>query len=314
MGSSNISSCYKVDQSWANSTVLDVLTSVPDYEECRALCRDQVGCEGWTWISKASADYSEHCLIFSSLGDIENYPNCVSGPPSCLCSEIAACENTGDNEVDVLPNIFQEETCQELCATNPECGFYTWYDGTAGLLGNVCVLLSSCSERDSSCSSCHSAPVPCSQHVENTTTTTTTTSPAPTQGLIISGGQPWDSAGQSVEVYVPSTGQHCQLAELPDERVGHTMEKMTLCGGGYYSDTETSCLTLTDAGWEVTTTTLLEERSQHSSWDSPAGVILMGGYGSSGRTTEKILQDGTSTASFDLKYDIYAACAINMGT
>ena len=29
----------QVDQSWANSTVLDVLTSVPDYEECRALCR-----------------------------------------------------------------------------------------------------------------------------------------------------------------------------------------------------------------------------------------------------------------------------------
>ena len=38
------------------------------------------------------------------------------------------------------------------------------YDGTA-VIGNVCVLLSSCSERDSSCSSCHSAPVPCSQQM-----------------------------------------------------------------------------------------------------------------------------------------------------
>ena len=54
--SSNVSSCYKViyeqisigisalrvlqvDQSWANSTLLDVLTSVPDYEECQILCR-----------------------------------------------------------------------------------------------------------------------------------------------------------------------------------------------------------------------------------------------------------------------------------
>ena len=55
--SSDISSCYKVggaassqtmstldivlqvDQSWANSTLLDVLTFVPDFEECRALCR-----------------------------------------------------------------------------------------------------------------------------------------------------------------------------------------------------------------------------------------------------------------------------------
>ena len=42
-------------------------------------------------------------------------------------------------------------------------------------------------------------------------------------------------------------------------------------------------------------------RDAHSSWDSPAGVILMGGSYSL-RTTEKILQDGTSTASFDLKY------------
>ena len=68
----------------------------------------------------------------------------LSGPLSCLCSEIAACEYMADNEVDVLPDIFQvklfklperitlsfhfqEETCQELCATNPECGYYTWY-------------------------------------------------------------------------------------------------------------------------------------------------------------------------------------------
>merc|ERR1712038_787815 len=70
----------------------------------------------------------------------------------------------------------------------------------------------------------------------------------PRKALIISGGYPSDSAGQSVEVYVPSTGQHCQLADLPARRLGHNMEKMTVCGGGY-SDSWTSCLTLTDAGW-----------------------------------------------------------------
>merc|ERR1712186_109831 len=45
---------------------------------------------------------------------------------------------------------------------------------------------------------------------------TTTTSTA----LIISGGNPSSSVGQSVEVYVPSTGQNCQLADLPARRVG----------------------------------------------------------------------------------------------
>ena len=75
-------------------------------------------------------------------------------------------------------------------------------------------------------------------------------------GLVISGGAPSDSAAQSVEVYVPSTDQHCQLPDLPDERELHTMEKLTVCGGDY---TRTSCLTLTDNGWE-NTNTLLERR------------------------------------------------------
>ena len=33
------------------------------------------------------------------------------------------------------------------------------------MLGETCVLLSSCTRRDSSCSSCHSAPEPCSLHL-----------------------------------------------------------------------------------------------------------------------------------------------------
>ena len=75
--------------------------------------------------------------------------------------------------------------------------------------------------------------------------------------MIISGG--WSSnSGQSVEAYVPSTGQHCTLADMPNQREDHSMEELVVCGGGY-DDIGTSCLTLTDAGWQ-STTTLLEER------------------------------------------------------
>ena len=35
-----------------------------------------------------------------------------SGPVSCLCSEVAACEDTGDNEVDILQNILQVKNLQ----------------------------------------------------------------------------------------------------------------------------------------------------------------------------------------------------------
>ena len=79
--------------------------------------------------------------------------------------------------------------------------------------------------------------------------------------LIISGGygNPHDSVGQSVEVYVPSTTQQCQLADLPDVRGLHSMEAKTVCGG-YEASSRTSCLTLTSPGTWERTTTLLEKR------------------------------------------------------
>ena len=77
-------------------------------------------------------------------------------------------------------------------------------------------------------------------------------------GMIISGGGTYlsDSVGKSVEVYVPSTGQHCRLPDMPDWRRDHSMEGMVVCGGQY---TETCCLTLNDANWERSTV-MLEER------------------------------------------------------
>ena len=79
-------------------------------------------------------------------------------------------------------------------------------------------------------------------------------------GLIISGGGS-GSAEKSVEVFVPSTGQHCQLADLPAGRRLHTMEGVMLCGGGESdSGTRGSCLNLNANGaWEITST-LLEDR------------------------------------------------------
>ena len=45
-------------------------------------------------------------------------------------------------------------------------------------------------------------------------------------------------------------------------------------------------------------------RRYHVSWASPSGTILMGGGGSGSlRTSEKIDESGTSSYSFDLKYD-----------
>ena len=77
--------------------------------------------------------------------------------------------------------------------------------------------------------------------------------------MIISGGYSPDSVARSVEVYVPSSGQQCQFADLPARRYGHSMEEMVVCGGED-SGTSTSCLTLTSEGTWERTTALLEER------------------------------------------------------
>ena len=43
-------------------------------------------------------------------------------------------------------------------------------------------------------------------------------------------------------------------------------------------------------------------RYYHCSWAAPSGLFLLGGAVSK-RTTEKILENGTSSSSFELKYD-----------
>ena len=75
---------------------------------------------------------------------------------------------------------------------------------------------------------------------------------------MISGSWQSDTGGYTVEVYVPSTGQHCQMPDLPDWRRQHSQDFQTVCGGFIFG-TKTSCITLTEDGWE-STTTLLESR------------------------------------------------------
>ena len=37
-------------------------------------------------------------------------PCSLSGPPSCLCSKVEECEVTGDNQIDLIPNVFKVKT------------------------------------------------------------------------------------------------------------------------------------------------------------------------------------------------------------
>ena len=268
---SDLSSCYKINTSWRNFTLVDEITPVLNYEECQAVCQVTVGCEGWTWTTEDNTEHHNYCYLYSNLGLTSQSPDCISGPRSCLCSNVEACEIKEENLIVTYPNTLEEGDCRELCESEPGCGYYTWYDASDHYLASVCLLLSSCSERNSSCTSCHSAPVPCSQAISPTPTPPT---PSHTSNyrksmseqqlykrkyseLIISGGS---NSNNSVEIYDRSSSQHSLLPDLPgDLRYDHTMEERTVCGGGHTSSTKTSCLTLTNGTWR-TTTTLLKQR------------------------------------------------------
>ena len=52
-------------------------------------------------------------------------------------------------------------------------------------------------------------------------------------GYIVTGGKPDSTVGNSVEVFNPATGSHCELPDIPgDERSSHSMCGHLLCGGG----------------------------------------------------------------------------------
>jgi len=122
------------------------------------------------------------------------------------------------------------------------------------------------------------------------------------------GGGPLTSS----EVFLPSTGQSCTVADLPAERYHHTLNTVdstaVLCGGGRVA-TEKSCLQFSQASgaWTSYGAALQERRSDHTGWVSPAGLVLMGGSHST-RTTE-IINGGMN---FTLDQDIRLTCSIQV--
>ena len=127
------------------------------------------------------------------------------------------------------------------------------------------------------------------------------------------GGVPADTASRLLVAEVLSAASTpmspiCTLPPLPDTRSRHTQDGDLACGGSF-STTSTSapapstCVRLSaEAGGWVLSHNLLQTRYHHSSWQSPAGLVLIGGY-YSGRTTELLSSsDSSSSYNFTLEY------------
>jgi|ERR1719369_115653 len=86
------------------------------------------------------------------------------GLRSCnaLCSDKID-GSQGDNLLDVIPSVQDEEECLEMCANAEECSFYTYYSDTDPAYPNWCFLLSGMQEPVKVCAHCTSGPVDCGQ-------------------------------------------------------------------------------------------------------------------------------------------------------
>ena len=124
-------------------------------------------------------------------------------------------------------------------------------------------------------------------------------------GLLITGGDSTDGDAQhTAEVWLPGD-RSCQLPRLPAPgRRYHTQSSYTACGGWdtWTEDTwtGTSCLTF-DGEWEQSHS-LSVGRYLHVSWQSPAGILLMGGSWSKTSTELLSTTTDTTTSSFSLSY------------
>ena len=82
-------------------------------------------------------------------------------------------------------------------------------------------------------------------------------------------------------MFDPTNGQSCELPFLPADRHGHSMNGLTICeliaSISGTTDTNTTCTTFSSGEW-VTSHSLAEIRSYHSSWATDEGIMLVGGF------------------------------------
>ena len=127
------------------------------------------------------------------------------------------------------------------------------------------------------------------------------------EAILITGGY---GVEQSAELFLPWQNSTCELPALPDERYRHVQAGNTLCGGGWDSSTERSCVqwSVQQGGWVTLPLTLKEERWGSSVWRvSQDSLVIMGGWTEGAEeTSETVSSDGDSTRStLNMKYPIW---------
>ena len=97
------------------------------------------------------------------------------------------------------------------------------------------------------------------------------------------------------------------LPDMPDIKMDHTQSAFVACGSStlsVLSSNRQSCFTFSSGVW-TESHSLMNQRSWHTSWASPFGIILMGGddgIATVSDTTELLTANGVTQYLFQLKY------------
>ena len=110
-----------------------------------------------------------------------------------------------------------------------------------------------------------------------------------TAGILVSGGAAYSKT--SVEL-IREDGTTCTLPSMSVPRSDHSQSGLVACGGFG----QLTCSTFKDGAW-VESHTLGMERGYHTSWNSPDGVLLLGGWIDSAVTTTELLSSSSSTTT-----------------
>ena len=154
--------CYDLNQGCSAEVMLAVHTNVPDAHSCQRHCQQNSECSDFTWHNLDSPTAGRLCTLHTSC-QTTPCEHCVSGPASCTCSSPGACkpEDGGVNLLSAVAGVQTEEECGAVCTDTTSCKSYTWYNLNDTLLGGTCMLFSSCSQVDTSCTSCVSGHLNC---------------------------------------------------------------------------------------------------------------------------------------------------------
>jgi len=122
--------------------------------------------------------------------------------------------------------------------------------------------------------------------------------------IVVTGGR---NEKRDVETVRNDGTSDCRIPDLPDERIGHSMDGKIICGG---QNTGNSCLKFEDGSWIAFPWKLKQKRAYHVSWKRQENVILMGGRDSP--ESSEVVSDYGSQTGFPLKYKTESACSIQL--